>query len=94
MRQGAKYFKCFKYFLNSFEKVEKRFKSFSNHAVHGSYTKIKVSDNPTRLDSVAPSKHFTITYVLFGIKVFLLVTKHKPDAIEQQGELHNNSHSV
>ena len=65
-------------------------KSFSSHALHGSYTKIKVSDNPTQLDLVAPSKNFTIIYILFSIKVFLLVTKHKPEAIEQQGELQND----
>ena len=65
----------------------KRLKSFSSHALHGSYTKVKVSDNPTQRDSVAPSKTFTIIFILFSIKVFLLVTKHKPEAIEQQGEL-------
>ena len=43
-----KYFKCFKYFYNSLVKVEKRLKSFSSHALHESYTKIKVSDNPTQ----------------------------------------------
>ena len=36
------------------------------------------------------SKTFTITYILFSIKVFLLVTKHKPEAIEQQEELQND----
>ena len=29
-------------------------------------------------------------YILFGIKVLLLVTKHKPETIEQQGELQND----
>ena len=52
----------------------KRLKSFLSH------NKIKV----------APSKNFTIIYILFGVKVFLLVTKHKPEAIEQQGELQND----
>ena len=85
-----KYFKCFKYFYNSLEKVEKLLKGFSSHALHGSHTKIKVSDNPTQLDSVAPSKNFTIIYILFSIKVFLLATKHKSEAIEQQGKLQND----
>ena len=62
-------------------------KSFSSH---GSYTKIKVSDNPTQWDSVASCKNFTVIYILFSIKVFLLVTKHKPEAIEQEGELQND----
>ena len=64
-------------------------KRFLSHPLHGSHSKIKVSDNPTQRDSVEPSKTFTIIYILFGIKVFLLVTKHKPDAIQQQGELQN-----
>ena len=67
--------------------MEKFLKSFSSHALHESHTKVKVSDNLTQWDSVAPSKNFTIIYILFSIKVFLLVTKHKPEAIEQQGEL-------
>ena len=29
-------------------------------------------------------------YNLFSIKVFLLVTKHDPEAVEQQGELQND----
>ena len=62
-------------------------KNFSSHDIHGSYTKIKVSDNPIQWDSVATSKNFTIIYILLSIKVFLLVTKHKPEAIKQQGEL-------
>ena len=70
--------------------MEKLLKSFSSHAFHGSHTKIKVSDNPTQWNSVAPSKNFTIIYILFGIKVFLLVTKHTLQAIEQQGELQND----
>ena len=40
--------------------------------------------------SVASSKNFTIIYILFGSKVFLLVTKHEPEAVEQQGELQND----
>ena len=40
--------------------------------------------------SVAPSKNFTIIYILFSIKIFLLGTKHEPEAVEQQGELHND----
>ena len=67
--------------------MEKRLKSVSSHALHGSHNKINVSDNPTQWDSVAPSENFAIIYILFSIKVFLLVTKHKPEAIEQQGEL-------
>ena len=70
--------------------MEKLLKSLSSHALYGSHTKIKVSDNPTQWDSVAPSKNFTIIYILFGIKVFLLVTKHKPEATEQQRELQND----
>ena len=71
-------------------KVEKLLKSFSSHAFHGSHAKINFSDNTTQRDSVAPSKNFTIIYILFNIKVFLLVTEHKPEAIEQQGELQND----
>ena len=85
-----KYFKYFKYFYNFLEKVENLLESFSSHALHGSHSKIKVSHNPTQWDSIAPSKNFTIIYILFGIKVFLSVTKHKPEAIEQQGELQND----
>ena len=70
--------------------MEKRSKSFSSHALHGSHNKIKVFDNPIQLDSVAPSKNFTVIYILFGIRVFLLVTKHNLDAIEQKGELQND----
>ena len=51
-------------------------------------TKIKVSDHTA---SVAPSKSVTIIYILFSIKVVLLVTKHEPEAKEQQGELQNDS---
>ena len=29
-------------------------------------------------------------YVFISIKVFLLVTKHEPEAVEQQGELQND----
>ena len=39
---------------------------------------------------VAPSENVTIIYILFSIKVFLLVTKHTPKAVEQQGELQND----
>ena len=38
----------------------------------------------------APSKYFTIIFVLFSIKVFLLVTKHEPEAVEQQAEIKND----
>ena len=37
-----------KYLYNSLEKVEKRLKSFSSHALDKSHTKIKVFDNPTQ----------------------------------------------
>ena len=84
---GRKYFK---YFYDSLEKVGKCLKSFSSHALHGSHTKINNSENPTQWDSVAPSKNFTIIYILFSIKVFLLVTKHEPEAVEEQGELQND----
>ena len=48
---GRKYFNYYKYFSNSLEKVEKRLKSFSSHALDGSHDKIdkiKVFDNPTQ----------------------------------------------
>ena len=47
---GCKYFKYYNIhiFYDSLEKVEKRLKSFSSHALHGSHTKIKISDNPTQ----------------------------------------------
>ena len=86
MRQGVKYFKYYKYFYNSLEKGEKRLKSFSSHALYVSHNKIKcliLQTSDTRL-------HHQIIYVLFSIKVFLLVTKHKPEAIEQQRELQND----
>ena len=86
LRQGANTLNA----LNTFIKWKNEKKSFSSHALHGSYTNIKISDNPTQWNSVAPSETFTIIYILFSIKVFLLVTKHKPEAIEQQGELQND----
>ena len=43
-----KHFEYFKYLYKSVEKMEKRLKSFSSHALHGSYTKINVSDNPSK----------------------------------------------
>ena len=70
--------------------MEKHLKSFSSHALPGSHTKIKVFDHPAQLASVAPSKNFAIIYIMFGIKVFLLVTKHELEAVEQQGELQND----
>ena len=85
-----KYFRCFEYFYNNLEKVRKLLKSFSSHRLHGIHTKIKVSDILTQWDSVAPSKNFTIIYILFSIKVFLLFTKHKPEVTGQKGELQND----
>ena len=40
--------RCFRYLYNNLEEVEKRLKTFSIRALHGNYTKIKVSDNPTQ----------------------------------------------
>ena len=70
--------------------MEKHLKSFSNHDPNGSHAKIKVSDHPAQGASVVPSKNFAIIYILFSIEVFLLVTKHEPEAVKQQGELQND----
>ena len=70
--------------------MEKRLKSFSSYALHGSHTKIKVSDHPAHWASIALFKNFTIIYVSFSFKVFLLVTKHEPEVVKQQGEVQND----
>ena len=70
--------------------MENRLKSFSSYALHESHTKIKRTDSATESHWVRLSKNFTIIYILFCIKVFLLVTKHEPEAVEQQGELQND----
>ena len=90
LRQSANILNALNTFTTILKKWKKLLKSFSSHALHGSHTKIKVSDNLTQWESVAPSESFTIIYTLFSIKVFLLVTKHRPEAIEQQGELQND----
>ena len=40
--------------------------------------------------NLALSTNFTIIYILFSTKVFLLVKKREPEAVEQQGELQND----
>ena len=70
--------------------MEKRLKSYSTHALLGSHTKIKVSDHPAQWVSIAPSKNVTIIYIFISVKVFLLVTKHESEVVEQQGEVQND----
>ena len=40
--------------------------------------------------SIAPSKNLTIICIFISIKVFLSVTKHESEAVEQQGEVQND----